>query len=388
MTSDERVLQYVADANPIPDPQMLDLRSFESVDLTVTRRRTVMQTREREGLSSVPDMKRRGPRWVVVFAAFAVVIAAGVGSWLLLAGDGTEVAEGGLGDPPSEPVAVTMTGDVPYSTHAEVNRGWGIEAGQTLTMDRYVPQGDGPWPTLVMLHSRSQDKAQLGNFARAVAERGALVYVPDYLYAEVGESSEALLSSGVWLGTRSIGDLRCAIRVARADALDHGGAGDLVVVGYGYGAAFGATLALAGDDPSVLPGTSGTCVASGGSATPGAFVGLEGNYDWYAYAEEYFPVFGAVDPEVWRALSPLTHTASTAPESPVSFHLLAGDLTVDRIGSRALQMEEFESALAAAGYPVSASVLPGEPAAAFHQVSIMPPEVIDSIIGAAYDHGG
>lgn len=347
-----------------------------------------MQTREREGLSSVPDLKRRRPRWVVACAASAVVIAAGVGSWLLLAGDGTDVAEGGLGGPPSGPVAVTMTVDVPYVTDAEVNRGWGIEAGQTLTMDRYVPEGDGPWPTLVMLHSRSQGKAELEGFARAVAERGALVYVPDYLYAEVGESSEALLASGVWLGTRSIGDLRCAIRVARDDALDHGGAARLVVVGYGYGATFGATLALAGDDPAVLPGTSGTCAVSGGSVTPAAFVGLEGNYDWYAYAEEYFPAFAAVDPEVWLALSPFAHIPSTAPESPVSFHLLAGDVTTDRIGSRAVQMGEFESALAAAGYPVSATVLSGRPAAAFHQVSIMAPEVIDTIIGAAYDRNG
>jgi hypothetical protein len=95
MTSDERVLQYVADANPIPDPhRMLDLRSFESVDLTErrTRRRRAMQTTERERLREVPDAPARRPRWAVALAAAAVVLVAGVGSWWFLAGGGGDAA--------------------------------------------------------------------------------------------------------------------------------------------------------------------------------------------------------------------------------------------------------------------------------------------------------
>jgi hypothetical protein len=119
MTSDERVLQYVADANPVPDPQTLDLRPFESADLTTTRRRRAMRTRDENGLRGVPDASRRRPRWAIaVAAAVATLVMGGAAFGLraLLGGDG-EVADGGAGPMPALGVAIPI-GEMPQAVAA------------------------------------------------------------------------------------------------------------------------------------------------------------------------------------------------------------------------------------------------------------------------------
>ena len=104
MTSDERALQYLADANPIPDPKKLGQRASDLVDLPATRRRRLMDTEERT-LRSAPEPRRFRPRWAVAFAAAVVVAAAGVGSWFLFAGDGGDrhVHDGGVHDDDRHP---------------------------------------------------------------------------------------------------------------------------------------------------------------------------------------------------------------------------------------------------------------------------------------------
>lgn len=283
-----------------------------------------------------------------------------------------------LGGPPAEPVEFTSTTMV-YLSDAAVYGLDGIRTGQTVAMDRYVPEGDGPWPIVVIVHGTHSDVALL---APAVAERGAVVYAPDYLYESFPTSTEQI-RSGLWMGGTTVGDLVCAVRTARADAVDHGGDPDhLVLVGFSRGGVLGATVALAGDDPAAAPGMSGSCAVSDGSVVPQAFVGLDAPYDLYTWAEEDVPEMVAFDSEAFQAMSPLSYTDRPPSDQPTVFHLLAPYQAGDYDDTVRL-----EAALATTGYPVTATFFPGAGHMAFIYPRVMP-EVVDLIVDLGYGMPG
>ena len=65
--------------------------------------------------------------------------------------------------------------DVPYL--AQQREGW-----DPPLLDVYAPQQTGPWPLVVMLHgaARTRDIPTTPTWATKVAQRGAVVFVPDW----------------------------------------------------------------------------------------------------------------------------------------------------------------------------------------------------------------
>lgn len=111
MTTDERVRQHLADANPVPDPGKLDLRSFDPADLPEARR-PAMST-ERRTLHRAPDPSpRRRPGWAVALAAAVVVAGAAVGGWVLMRGDGEDPVAAPVDTVPSTTLPVDGVYDI------------------------------------------------------------------------------------------------------------------------------------------------------------------------------------------------------------------------------------------------------------------------------------
>jgi acetyl esterase/lipase len=99
--------------------------------------------------------------------------------------------------------------------------------------------------------------------------------------------------------------IACAVRFARATAVDYGGdPGRITLVGSSAGADAGAVAAMAGDD------FDGDCVVTDTSALPDALIGFEGGYHRattvinsaidHTYLKDE-------DPELWEAINPYTH---------------------------------------------------------------------------------
>jgi dienelactone hydrolase len=290
----------------------------------------------------------------------------------------------GADEPPAEPVDVSITPAIPYMTGSLQYRGTTtLSADSSTVMGRFVPVGDGPWPVVVLLHGGTQRGSDMRSIAEEIARRGVIVYTPTYLH-DLWDVDAAQIESGLWAGGTLLGDLSCAVRAARADAADHGGDPDrLIIVGYSMGGAFGATVALAGDDLESA-GTSGSCVVSDGSAVPAAFVGWEGAYDWDAVLSAEFPHLLELAPDAVQALGPLGHIGAS--DSPLPFHLRSGD-RLWKGQDNVEHMAEFEAALSAAGWPVTAEVLPGRRHTQFIDSPPMS-EMIDLIIDVAYDPAG
>jgi dienelactone hydrolase len=289
-------------------------------------------------------------------------------------------------DPPDEPAAVSVTRNVPYMTGSQRYGAGGaiLPADGATVMHRFVPEGDGPWPVVVLLHGGDGMVGwSMHTVAEDVAAHGIIVYTPTYLHDLDADADQ--VDSGLWAGGTLLPDLACAIRTARADAPQFGGdPGRPTLAGYSMGGAFGATVALVGGDPEFAAGGSGACVTDGGSAVPAAFVGWEGPYDWEAVIEAGFPEMLDVAPEAIRGLGPLQHLQDPTGNGPVPFHLRSGDGTWRGL-DHAAHMTRFAEALTAAGLPVTTGILPGT-----HHTDFLDsiPEMIDLIVGVAYDPEG
>jgi len=310
-------------------------------------------------------------------AALLVLLAAAAVS----CGDDTATDPG---DPPAEPIAVSVTRDIPYMTDAQR---WGfggnvLSADSSTVMHRYVPEGEGPWPVVVLLHGGFQNAENMEAPARAIAARGVIVYTPTYLHDLQADAEQ--VASGLWAGGTTVGDLSCAVRAARADADEHGGVPDhLIVVGYSMGAGFGATVTLVGDDPERTEGTSGDCVVSEGSAVPAAFIGWEGPYDWEMLLGRDFPDTLDLAPEAVRAMSPLTHAELQPGDRAPAFHLRSGDRVWKGV-PHADYMDHLAAELTETGWSVTTEVLPGRFHTDFVEAPFIP-EMIDLIVEVAYD---
>ena len=326
-------------------------------------------------------------RPIVALVVALLVIAGGVGWWLASGDDDGDLV---ATSPPAEPVSVTESYYIPYATDSwrfAVGSGEIVSAESDTVMSRFVPDGEGPWPVAVLIHGRAMVGTDMTWPAKAIAERGVIVYAPTYPGGKYWGTSAEQVESELWAGTTVLGDLSCAVRAARADALDHGGDPDrLIVVGHSAGGTFGATLALIDDDPELTAGSSGSCVVAEGSSSPAAFVGWEGGYDWDALSERSFSAALEPEPEAIRALGPLATLDQRTPDRTVPFHLRSGDREFEGIDFAA-HMVRFEEALTEAGLPVSAEVLPGETHAEFVGIWSIP-EVVDLVVEVAYDPRG
>jgi predicted esterase len=241
---------------------------------------------------------------------------------------------------------VEVTSDVVYATLLQPDVTEQI-------LDVYTPEEAGTWPVIVFLHGLNATKEGHIKESQAIAEQGAVVFtvnwptwIPDIAARENGK------------GFREMSEvLSCAIRFARATALDYGGdPSQVTLVGFSYGAAYGAWVALAGDDLDRLweefasirggPPPQVECVVSGVSANVDAFVGIGGRYDFAEPLHER-------DSELWQIASPYAHLGQ---DLDLRVRLIHGerDSTV-----RSEHSVQFNDVLAEAGYDTSLTLFDG-----------------------------
>ena len=233
--------------------------------------------------------------------------------------------------------------DVPTSTPApeatipisqvETGIDYANVEGLATKLDGYTPSEEGSWPVVIVAHGMDQSRFKLMRLAKAIASEGAVVYNIDVAYS--------------FPFITGVERIACAVRFARATAVDYGGdPSQIILVGYSAGAVTGAVVGLAGDD------FEEGCAVTDASALPDAMVLFEGPYDYTVKATCVdHTVLEDTDPEVWEAVNPYSHIGRN-PDLQV--RLLHGDdndtACYDILPQASI---DFHQALAEAGYDLS-----------------------------------
>ena len=186
---------------------------------------------------------------------------------------------------------MTVTKDIVY---LELN-------GHEYLTDVYAPAGDGPWPIVVALHGATvyKDNSILTVIAKAAAEAGMLVFVPNWVAGWPALSAEFVRSEEP--------ALPCALAFAQQEAAGYGGdSARTVVYGHSGGATSGAQFVL-GPTRDLTPG----CLAQTPPVAPvGAVFGdaeyfLHGTWWDGAFDEDLEEmqaiVAETVDPTFWAS---------------------------------------------------------------------------------------
>lgn len=170
----------------------------------------------------------------------------------------------------------------------EVRRGLDV-SGVTVT-DVFAPPDGEDLPIVVMLHGTGGEREVMEPLARAVAEEGAVVYLPSWpvidQVAELPADSDEPFR-------RQAEAVVCALRFARRTAPEFGGdPDDLTLLGHSGGATAGARVALVDEPP-----WQGIECDPGVSHAPERFIGTGGDFlGEYQYAFECPELFGPYDP--------------------------------------------------------------------------------------------
>lgn len=198
--------------------------------------------------------------------------------------------------------AVHKTTQVRYQQKAD---------GTWYELTVFSPVGvGGPWPTVVMIHGAGEPD-YFYPWARNVARRGLVVFVPDWWQdSPKGEfKSPQQFRHVVAVSTAQ---LTCAVRFARTETTRYGGDPTyLSLYGHSAGANYAAQIAFA--EPQVAPG----CAASADSAAPDNLVLTDG--DWLLLGAGWWTPFLRKDPGIMDVFAPWSHLA-TATRIPV--HIL------------------------------------------------------------------
>jgi acetyl esterase/lipase len=159
----------------------------------------------------------------------------------------------------AEPIPIEEIHGVLYLVDAD---------GTPHGLDVYRPTEVGLWPIVVMIHGAGLTGEWLHDWASAVAEQGAVVFVPTYglYFFPTVEEQRAEFQ-------RETGQVACAALFARAKAQTYGGdPSNLTIFGHSAGAAIGSVIAFG--DPTIPQG----CVADSGAPVPENLVLFEGDY--------------------------------------------------------------------------------------------------------------
>lgn len=145
------------------------------------------------------------------------------------------------------------------------------KADRPPLLDVYAPRQAGPWPLVVMLPGGFERKdTYMSGWATKVAERGAVVFVPDWIRIHDMPATPRELRAAL-IGM--IGDIAAAVRFARGTGARYGGdPGNLTLFGHSNGA-MGATMAAFSRAPASEGGLEGT-----GSTIPESLVVFDGDY--------------------------------------------------------------------------------------------------------------
>lgn len=93
-------------------------------------------------------------------------------------------------------------------------------------LDVYSPKVQNNWPVVILLHGGGVNKETVRSLSVALAEQGAVVFTPEY---QSYQPPPDQILTGVT-------DAACAVRYARAHAVEYGGdPGWVIVVGHSAG---------------------------------------------------------------------------------------------------------------------------------------------------------
>lgn len=165
-------------------------------------------------------------------------------------------------------------------------------------LDVYAPveRGDGDLPVVVMFHGAPGviEKASLHNVAEATAERGAVVFVPNWGNFRWGDDPDAARSRGLM----TMDAAACAVSYAVVHAAEYGGDPErLALLGNSAGASPAALAGLRTAEPFPL------CAVEPQAFVPDTVVLWEG--DWLL-ATIVWDRFGDGLPTVMEAYTPWT----------------------------------------------------------------------------------
>lgn len=181
-------------------------------------------------------------------------------------------------------------------------------------LDVYAPTdpGDGHLPVVVMFHGAPGviEKASLHNVAEATAERGAVVFVPNWGNFRWGDDPATALSRGLM----TMDAAACAVSYAVVHAADHGGDPErLALLGSSAGASPAAFVGLRAAAPFPL------CSVEPQAFAADAVVLWEGDWllatiVWDRYGDGLPTVMEAYTPWSWldQAAHPAVVLATTA----------------------------------------------------------------------------
>ncbi len=147
-----------------------------------------------------------------------------------------------------------------------------VPVADVTVMDVYRPEEGADLPLLVLLHGTGTGgRAEMEPLARAIAERGVVVFVPSW---------KVILDRPAWpMADAEVYRVQteavvCALRQARRTALDYGGSAErLGLMGHSGGALVGLRVALVDEPP-----WSGMACDEGVDHRPDVFIGTGGDY--------------------------------------------------------------------------------------------------------------
>ncbi len=211
--------------------------------------------------------------------------------------------------PGSDPDPTATTQVIPATTAPPLDTS--TSAGTATThlsgadLDIRVPEGEGPFPAVVLVHGGGWVGGSPGlmeDLARFLTDAGYLTVNTAYT-----------LSNGIAGFPVAVDDVACAVRHA-ADHPDSDGT--VTVLGHSAGAHLAALVAL--DD-----GVYGQGCAVTESTIPDRLVGLAGPYDVARIGPLIVPFFGVPpneDPALWQAGNPLNQVANNPDLASLIMH--------------------------------------------------------------------
>ena len=170
-----------------------------------------------------------------------------------------------------------------------------VDVADITVTDVLAPNGPAEdpagYPVVVMLHGGDGDPKEMEPLAEAVAERGAVVYVPTWPVVTERLAGTAL--DDAYRG--QVEAVVCSLRHARRTAADFGGnADDLTLLGHSAGGFVGAAAAIVDEPP--WPGID--CDAEV-EHRPQRFIGTSGDYTgWTLFARDEPAVSAPYDPQL------------------------------------------------------------------------------------------
>ena len=212
-------------------------------------------------------------------------------------------------EPTSSSETTRATQTLPTSTNPPVDTS--TIAGPVTTklsetdLDIRVPEGEGPFPALVLVHGGGW----VGGSPELMTDLARFLTDAGYLTVNTGYT----LSNGIAGFPVAVDDVACAVR----NAADHpDGDGSVAVIGHSAGAHLAALAALD-------VGVYGEGCAVTEPTIPDRLIGLAGPYEVARLGPLIVPFFGVPpneDPAMWQAGNPLNQVANNPDLSSLIMH--------------------------------------------------------------------